>query len=69
MLQVFAGNFTMPIITLVTGAGALKILQSDANGLGSWVDFTTAGIATSSNVIVDHDGNVITKDGNLVLSR
>ncbi len=64
-----AGNFTMPTITLVTGAGALKILQSDANGLGSWVDFTTAGIATSSNVIVDHDGNVITKDGNLVLSR
>jgi len=34
----FTGTVTAPIIKLTTGAGASKLLTSDATGIGSWTD-------------------------------
>src|SRR5258706_355709 len=48
-----AGNFTMPTVTLVTGAALNKILQSDANGLGSMVAISALGGAAALSRVDD----------------
>jgi hypothetical protein len=55
--NVFTQQQTMPTIKLTTGASAGKVLQSDASGVGSWVDPPSS---IPSGVIVMWYGSIAT---------
>lgn len=55
----FTGTVTTPAITITTGAGASKVLTSDAGGVATWQTPSGGGGGSQTEPLQDYQGTAI----------